>query len=277
EIIVSSGAETMLSQIRPHWQAKNLIDRVRRLLPVDPSSACQRIFNASIHDLKEKLIVAGMDIVSEAAKQNKLPPVSRPEDIDNYSPYNTIELAYRVGLLSKAEARRLFRVYDIRGDLEHEDDDYEATVKDCIYVFKTCIDCVLSRDPIEIIRLQDIKNIVEQPSAVTLGPTVIEDFKHAPAVRQLEIHKFLVSNSLNPSVPDIVRQNCYNSLAVLKSFINNQVLIDAAAEFVKRLGKAAPDILHARVAFAAGIFPYLKRTQLIEFFRSFNDQMNKTG
>jgi len=277
ELIAESGVDRMLAEIRPHWKTKKLIDRVKRLLPADPSSACQRIFNASIHDLKEKLIFAGIDIVSEAARQNKLPPVSRPEDIENYTPYNTIELTYRVGILSRAESRRLFRVYDIRGDLEHEDDEYEATVEDCIYVFKTCTDVVLSRDPIEVIRLEDIKKIVEQPSAATLGDTVIEEFKHAPPVRQLEIHKFLVSNALNPEVPDIVRQNCYTALGTVQPFTANKVFIDSAAQFAKRLGKSSPDLLHARVAFAAGVLPYLKRTQLIEFFRAFHAQMTKAG
>ena len=277
EIILDSGVDSLLSTIRPHWQAKNLISRVRRLLPTDASSACQRIFNASIHDLKEKLRLAGIDIVAEAAKLNKLPPVSRPEEIEQYSPYNTIELAYRVGLLSRPEARRLFRVYEIRGDLEHEDDEYEATIEDCIYVFKTCIECVLSRDPIEVIRLLDVKNIVEQPSAVTLGDAVIQDFHHAPDVRQLEIHLFLVSNALNKDVPDIVRQNSYSALQSLREHTHNQVLIESSRDLIKRIGRNPPDPLHARVAFAAGIFPYLKKVQIAEFFKAFFHQMEKTG
>jgi hypothetical protein len=277
ELIATSGGDALLSQIRPHWQAKNLITRVKRLLQADPSSACQRIFNASIHDLKEKLILAGVDISSEAARQNKLPPISKSEDIENYSPYNTIELSYRVGLLTKAESRRLFRVYDIRGDLEHEDDEYEASVEDCIYVFKTCIECVLSRDPIEVIKLIDIKKIVEQPTTITISESVIEDFKHAPMVRQLDIHKFLISNALNQSVPDIVRQNCFMTLGTLKPFTHNQVFIDSSQDFIKRIGRSAPDLVHARVAFAAGIFPYLKKTQLTDFFKDFFELMKKTG
>jgi len=44
----------MLNSIRPIWKGRKLIQRVEKLLPVDPSSACQRLFNTSIHDLKEK-------------------------------------------------------------------------------------------------------------------------------------------------------------------------------------------------------------------------------
>jgi hypothetical protein len=277
EVLAQSGVDSLLRTIRPHWQAKNLIERVKRLLTADPSSACQRVFNASVHDLKEKLCLAGFDIVGEAAKINKLPPVASPEDIERYTAYNTIELSYRVGLLNRPESRRLFRAYEIRGDLEHEDDQYEATPEDCFYVFKTCIDCVLARDPIEIIRLLDIKNIVEQPAAATLGEGVIADFNHAPEVRQLEITRFLISNALNTSVPDVVRQNCYSALAALRQVTHKQVLIAASQDFVQRVGRGAPDLLHARVAFAAGIFPYLKKSQISEFFKGVVDQMKKIG
>ena len=68
ELVEASEVPTLLEKIRPAWQAKDLINRVRRLIAVDPSSACQRLFNASIHDLREKIIIAGVDIAREAAK-----------------------------------------------------------------------------------------------------------------------------------------------------------------------------------------------------------------
>ena len=51
EMAVASDVQGLLLKIRPEWQAKKLVQRVTNLLPVDPSSACQRIFNAAIHDL----------------------------------------------------------------------------------------------------------------------------------------------------------------------------------------------------------------------------------
>ena len=74
-LVKASDVPTLLGRIRPAWQAKDLIERVRRLINVDPSSACQRLFNATMHDLREKIIIAGVDIAREAAKQYKLPPV----------------------------------------------------------------------------------------------------------------------------------------------------------------------------------------------------------
>ena len=81
EIIVSSGVTNTLDRIRPEWKSKRLIERVERLLPVDPSSACQRIFNAAVHDLKEKIVVAGLDIAEQAAHQYNMPSISKPEDV----------------------------------------------------------------------------------------------------------------------------------------------------------------------------------------------------
>lgn len=54
-------------------------------------------------------------------------------------------LSYRIELLSCPEWRRILRAYDIRKDLEHED---EAEVQDCVYIFKTCVDVVLSKDSV---------------------------------------------------------------------------------------------------------------------------------
>ncbi len=277
ELLQDSGIDNLLAQIRPHWKAQNLTARVKRLLPVDPSSACQRIFNACIHDLKQKLAIAGIDITAEAAVANKLPPIARSEDLERYTPYNTIELAYRVGILSRAESRRLFRVYDIRSDLEHEDNEYEATVEDCIYVFKTAVECVLARDPIQIIKLKNVKEIIEQPSPITLDLSVLDDYEHAPDIRQSEIHKFLISTALNSKQPDIVRQNAWIALRTLKPITRNSVLISSAEMLSEKIGRNSADLLQTRVAFAGGILPYLKKNQVAGFFKTFLEQMKKTG
>ncbi|HEY4041469.1 MAG TPA: hypothetical protein VGM32_06450, partial [Rhodopila sp.] len=77
QMVIASGADALLAQVRPSWQAKALITRVKALLPVDPSSACQRLLNAAIHDLREKIIIAGLDVAQEAASLNKLPSASK--------------------------------------------------------------------------------------------------------------------------------------------------------------------------------------------------------
>ena len=55
----TSGIDVLLQQIRPEWRTKKLLKRVKLLLDVDPSSACQKMFNAAVHDLRQKLIIAG--------------------------------------------------------------------------------------------------------------------------------------------------------------------------------------------------------------------------
>ena len=277
EIIEASGVHHTLSQIRPEWQSRNLILRVQRILPIDPSSACQRLFNASIHDLREKILVAGIDIAQEAARQHKLPPISKGEDIEDYSVLRTIDLSYRMGLLSRPDWRRLLRAYDIRKDLEHEDDEYEAEVQDCVYIFKTCIDIVLSKDPVQLIKLTDIKEIVEQPSPTTLTTMVLEEYQYAPEPRQMEIYKFLISYALDVKQPDIVRQNCYNALISLRDITIKGVLFSSARNMVEHLGRRVPDIATIRVAFAARTLPYLKSAQLHDFFNSYLDLMNRTS
>ncbi len=94
EMAVASDVKGLLLQIRPEWQAKKLVQRVTKLLPIDPSSACQRLFNAAIHDIKKKILVAGIDIAKEAVASNRLPQINRPEDIEDYNPTTKVMAIY---------------------------------------------------------------------------------------------------------------------------------------------------------------------------------------
>ncbi len=277
ELVEAAGVSAWMQRIRPHWKGKQLVQRVERLLTTDPSSACQRIFNASIHDLREKVVVAGIDLAAEAAKQHRLPPITKPEDIEDYSTLRLIDLTYRMGILSRPEYKRLMRAYDIRKDLEHEDDEYEAGIEDCVYIFATCIDVVLSKDPLHLIKLTDVKQIVEQPAAATLNESLIEEYKHAPQPRQHEIFRFLVSTALNKAQPDIVQQNSYNALYTLREHTHTQVLLDSSKDLVEQIGKKAPDLRVARVAIAAGLFPYLRKAQVKELFSAYLAHMKQVG
>jgi len=277
EIAENSNVAGLLSLIRPEWQAKKLVQRVVKILPVDPSSACQRLFNAAIHDLKKKIQVAGVDIAKEAAAANRLPQINRADDVEEYNVSKTIDLAYYMGLLTRPEWRRLTRVYDIRRDLEHEDDEYEATIEDCFYIFKTSIESVLAKDPVEVLRLLDIKQIVEQSSVVTLDQTVRDEYRVAPAVRQVEIYKFLVSTALDPNQPDIVRQNCYIALGTLNSLTKDQVKIEVSQIYSDKVKRKGLDTLTARVAYGSGILPYFKKSVVKTFYSNFLAHMKAVG
>lgn len=275
EMVESTGLPAILNRIRPEWKAKKLIERVQRLLPVDPSSACQRLFNAAIHDLKEKIVVAGLDIAMLAATQNNMPSIAKPDDVERLDVARTMNLAYYMGLLTRPEWRRLLRCYDIRRDLEHEDDEYEATEEDCLYIFMSSINIVLSKDPLQIIKLEDVKDIIEQPLAVTLSATVLADYEQAPNPRQTEIFHFLISASLNHESPDVIRQNSYNVLGELQQITNKQVIIEASKKFFG--SRTLLTDLEARVAYKSGIFPYLKKTRVKDYFDNYLKRLTATG
>jgi len=240
ELIKASDAPYMLDKIRPAWQAKSLIDRVRKLLDVDPSSACQRLLNAAIHDLREKVLIAGLDIAGEAARQNALPPVSKPEDIENYPAAKLIDLAYRVGLLARPEWRRVHRCYEIRRDLEHEDDEYEAGVEDCIYIFKTCVEVILARDPIHVLRVTDVKALVEQATPAAPSAALLQDYERAPQPRQEEISKFLIAIATDKAQSDVVQQSAYALLTAMSPLTLNPVKLSLAAHFQEKIDRKHP-------------------------------------
>jgi hypothetical protein len=277
ELVQSSGIPQLLQKIRPQWQAKSLIERVHRLVAVDPSSACQRLFNAAIHDLREKVVIAGLDIAAEAADQFKLPPVKKEEDIENYSTQKLIDLCYRMGLLTRPEWRRVCRSYEIRRDLEHEDNEYVAGVEDCVYIFTTCIDVVLSVDPVNLLKVTDVKEIVESATPTQPGDELLSDFERAPQPRQQEIMGFLISNALDKRQSDIIQQNAFTCLHAFRGKAANAVLVNIASDFQGRIGRNGLDERHARVATAAGAMPYLKQSARRELFQAYAERLSQVG
>lgn len=277
EIIQESDVPALLERIRPSWQTKHLIERVRRLIKVDPSSACQRIFNAAVHDLKEKIVIAGIDIAREVANANKMPPVDKAEDImDKYSPARLIDLAYLMGILTRPEWRRISRCYEIRRDLEHEDDEYEAGVEDCVYIFRTCVEAVLSKDPIHLLRVDDVKKIIQKP-IVFPSEELLQDFAHAPLARQKEICKFIIQTILDSQQSDIVKQNAAKFLQQFQQGMLDQTKLDIASHIQHIVDRSALDDLHVRVANISGVLPYLKQVQLKDFYLQKYRQMEQVG
>ncbi|MBU4186226.1 MAG: hypothetical protein KKI12_13080 [Proteobacteria bacterium] len=277
-LVVASGADSLLNRIRPEWQARGLINRTRRLLPIDPSSACQRLLNATIYDLRHKIVVAGVDLAKEAAARFKLPSISLTEDItENYSTARIIDLSYRMGILSRTEWRKIKRCYEIRGDLEHEDDEYEADIDDIIYIFKNCVEFVLSKDPVEIIRVADIKELVDAPKAAVLTSEILEEYEHAPNSRQREIGEHLFNTALDSKKPDIVRQNSVELLRQFKSITKTQVLVDIGELIHERYKRKRLELVVAKVAYAAGVFPYLKQKKVLDFFEWMYERFQKSG
>jgi hypothetical protein len=270
KVVEISGFDRILVQIRPEWQAKSLIERVKRLLPVDPSSACQRLLNATIQDLREKIVIAGKDIAKEAAGRNKLPPVETNEDIlENYSTANIIDLTYRMGIITRPEWRRIQRCYDIRKDLEHEDIDYEAQIEDLIYIFKPCIEIVLSKDPVQLIRIPDVEEFINAPEHSIPTSSLLEEYEKAPEPRQREIMEVLINTALNPKKPDISRQNAMELIRNFRAFTKDSVKVELGQLMQDRFRKKPLEISEAKTFFGAGILPYLKQRQLKQFFESY--------
>jgi len=268
EPISKSGVQVLLNEIRPVWKGKRLIQRVERLLQIDPSSACQRLFNAAIHDLKEKIIIMGVDLAKEVATNYKLPSIAREEDILDYNVSKTIDLSYRIGILTRSEWRRIHRCYEIRRDLEHEDEEYEAVLEDCFYIFKGTIDVVLSKDPIELLRVTDAKELIESSTNISITEEFLTDYSSAPKVRQQEITELLISYAADDDQPDIVRENSIELLRHIRSLTNKTVTIEIASILEKKLGRNGLDLRTAKIGHACGAIGYFKKVRLKDFYSS---------
>lgn len=273
-VISKSGIQSLLDEIRPVWKGRNLIHRVQRLFPVDASSACQRLFNAAIHDLKEKIIVLGVDLAKEVASNYKLPSLNSDDDILNYNVSKSIDLAYRIGLLSRSEWRRMHRCYEIRRDLEHEDNEYEAVLEDCFYIFKSVIDIVLSKDPIELLKVTDAKQIIEVSTNLAVSEEFLINYKNAPTLRKKEITELLVSYSYDDKKPDIVRQNSIELMRNILPLTPNTVTIEIAGIIEDKLKGGGIDLKTAKISNACGAIAYFKKIRLKVFYSSILTELN---
>lgn len=277
QMVAASGADTLLAEIRAEWRAKDLITRVERLLPVDPSSACQRLLNAAIHDLRDKIIIAGLDVAEAAAELNRLPTIKKAEDVFDLSTTYTLDLAYRMGIISRPDWRRLKRAYDIRKDLEHEDDQYEAGIEDCVYVFRTCIEIVLSKDPIAPLKVIEVKDIIESPSHVTLSSDTVSDYESAPDLRQVEIYKLLVSTAGDSKKPDIVRQNAIEALRALRPNTRKAGLAEIGSHIQEKLKTRDVKTEDMKIAAAGGFSAYLKQSKVKDYLNGFVREIKNIG
>lgn len=277
ELVKSAGVNTILNFIRPQWKSKRLIERIELLIRTDPSSACQRILNAAIQDLREKIIIAGIDIAKEAALANKLPPISRNEDVETYSTKNIIDLSHYIGLLTRPDWRRLTRCYEIRRDLEHEDDEYEAGVEDCVYIFKTTVDVVLAKDPIRVLSVDDVINQIESPTPVVLSLEYLEDYKHAPKQRQVEIVKMLIGKFLDEKSPEIMKENIIICLKSLREITSDNVKVDLGAFYQQSNGKKPLNDNFVYVMHHAGIFYYFTSALKDDFYCNLLRLFESTG
>jgi N-acyl-L-homoserine lactone synthetase len=171
-----------------------------------------------------------------------------------------------MGLLTRPEWRRTRRAYEIRRDLEHEDEDYEADVEDILYVFKTSIEAILSREPVELLRIGDVQEVVNSDEPASPTAQFLKDYQSAPEPRQVEITAFLVDTATNSKNADIVRQNAVELLRSFEPLTKQQVKIEIGQIIQERINRGRLDLVVGKVAAAAGVLRYLKQRQVAQLF-----------
>lgn len=181
-----------------------------------------------------------------------------------------------MGLLARSDWRRVTRCYEIRRDLEHEDDEYEAGIEDLVYIFHTCVDVILSKDPIQLVRLTDFKDLVEQAHSAVPDEALIEDFESAPQPRQEQIAKFLIATALDKAQADLVQQNAYTALGFIAEKIHPHVRTSLGTHLQDKVGRSMTD-RQARVAHISGLMPYIRQAARSAFFDRQFAEMQAVG
>ena len=161
--------------------------------------------------------------------------------------------------------------------MEHEDDEYVAEIEDIVYIFKSSIQIILSKDPVEIIKVDDINELIDSPTLLSITTEILEEFEKAPDIRQKEIIEHLINISLNSKKADIVRQNAMEVVRNFQPLIRNNVKVELGQFLQERIGKSPLSLVYAKVAYASGILPYLKQRKVEDFFEGFYQRFSSIG
>ena len=135
----------------------------------------------------------------------------------------------------------------------------------------------MSRDPIHLLRVSEVKDLVEQPKPATPSPSLLQDYEHAPPPRQEAILKFLASLAIDTEKSELIRQNAFSFLSALAGLTQNSVKLLLAEHLQDRISRSAPSRLLIRVAFASCVMPYLKQSHLSDYFTALKDHMFNVG
>jgi hypothetical protein len=266
---VVDTVDRLLLKIR---RKRGLVDRLRRLLRSDTNSACQRVFNASTVDLRQKIIHAGLEAAGETAVLYELPTVVKPIDVREYSTKHTLELAARMGIISPRERRRLRRAYGINKDLEREDVDCEVPEEDCFLIFRTCIDIVLSRKPVRLIQVTDLEELAKSQTRVSLSSELRKKFTKANAGHQADICKSLILTAKGKARSSAGHKNAIRALSVLQSELKRPAQRRLVRFFEELLDGRSLEIAEAKIAAAAGIMRYIDIQQRAQLFKKLHER-----
>ena len=88
--------------------------------------------------------------------------------------------------------------------------------------------------------------------------------------------KFLISQTLDKDVADVVQQNAYTCISYLRPPTTPAVLVSIGAYLQKKAGRKIDERM-ARVAQVAGVFVYLRKSARIGFFQGVFKDMEKVG
>jgi len=115
-----------------------------RVLPVEAyRSAIGAIWNATVDDLRQKLLHQGIDHFHKKVKVDK--SIKTYEDLQNLNDHTLLDGSRKVGIIDQEAYKMLVQVKDTRNTFSGHPGSSEPTLKKVLSVAEDCIKYVLSR------------------------------------------------------------------------------------------------------------------------------------
>lgn len=247
--------DAALDRIRAGWRCHPAVEQIRALLPTAPERAMRLLRELAETDLRDKAARAGPAVAEAAARLARLPRIAAVDELRSYAIDDLLDLACAMGLLDRAERRRLDRAWS-SGRATAPDED----------AFLACIDLVLAREPVAPLRGITLDMVMAALPGSGWTKELILNFASAPDQAQIQIENLLMQLVGDDSRPAPIRDAALTGLRILNAAARRSARSRIADGFKTQLCRRLGTLPDMRISAAIGIAPYLTEARIRRFF-----------
>lgn len=273
---VANRLQHKLLKLREPWRSSRLIERVERLVLVDHSCACQKLFNTAIWDIKDKLGDWGEDFVYKIAHSPRNTNRGIENTIEGLSTTELLNLSYKSKLLKFEQWEMMTECYQIRCKLEHEDKRFEVNSLETEKFFNVCINEVLNVEKIEIETIDQFEYLYDTSRIAVPSKVLIDSFAEWSKSKRERTIMFLLDLATDSSISVSVRHNSRTSLMFLRTHLTDDLKKAIANRY------SDPNIQHIdsdllETLRCIDVLRLIDRSSNSKFFESVYVAMNEVG
>ncbi|HTN45689.1 MAG TPA: hypothetical protein VL098_05025 [Flavipsychrobacter sp.] len=270
--LIADSLNVMLGEIRHPLKDEGVVTQIQALLPSQTLGACELLFKVAIEDLERKLKNVGPEWVSEIASAGKQPIRSLGTDFKGGSADDIIDLSLKTGLLLSMDWKRLKHCSRILEDLK-ECNSERLLLENSRYVFSVLTDAVLSKAPLELLKVKEPEQLTGMEGIFSLSPKFYEAYEKAASDIQFDWIKQSIAVILDNNSSYEVRENRLDILRSLQAFTRTETKT-GIAQYLEKNNRI--DMLTAQIGNVTQATPYFSTSSVDNLYQQFSQELKSS-